>query len=315
MTESAKSGILDRLRSRYGWLDHVMRANDRYNDCDGNFYAAGITYYTVFALFPVLMVGFAVGGFVLSRQPDLLADIDRRIRASVSPEFGQQLIDLIDSAINSRASVGIIGVTTAAWAGLGWMENLRKALSQMWHQYGKPAGFVRTKLSDLAAMVSAFLAIIISVALTALGDPQVMRAVLGWLGVHDSPLLDGIFRGVSLLIAFLVSWLLFTWMIARLPWESSSVASAIRAGLIAAIGYEVFKQIASIYLRSVLKSPAAATFGPVLGAMVFAYITARLVLFATAWAATSPDNLRAMPVEPPQLRDRHPGGADQRGIL
>jgi membrane protein len=77
----------------------------------------------------------------------------------------------------------------------------------------------------------------------------------------------------------------------------------------------VFKQIASIYLRSVLKSPAAATFGPVLGAMVFAYITARLVLFATAWAATSPDNLRAMPVEPPQLRDRHPGGADQRGIL
>jgi membrane protein len=32
--------------------------------------------------------------------------------------------------------------------------------------------------------------------------------------------------------------------------------------------------------------------------MVFAYITARLLLFATAWAATSPDNLRAMPVEP-----------------
>jgi membrane protein len=190
-------------------------------------------------------------------------------------------------------------VTTAAWAGLGWMENLRKALSQMWHQYGKPAGFVRIKLSDLAAMVSAFLAIVTSVGLTALGDPKVMRTVLGWLGVHDFPLLDGILRGVSLLIAFLVSWLLFTWMIARLPWESSSFASAIRAGLIAAIGYEVLKQIASIYLRSVLKSPAAATFGPVLGVMVFAYITARLVLFATAWAATSPDNLRAMPVEPP----------------
>jgi hypothetical protein len=151
MTESAKSGFLDRLRSRYSWLDHVMRANDRYNDCDGNFYAAGITYYTVFALFPVLMVGFAVGGFVLSRRPDLLADIDRRIRASVSPEFGQQLIDLIDSAINSRATVGIIGLTTAAWAGLGWMESLRKALSQMWHQYGKPAGFVH--LDDRAATV------------------------------------------------------------------------------------------------------------------------------------------------------------------
>jgi membrane protein len=33
--------------------------------------------------------------------------------------------------------------------------------------------------------------------------------------------------------------------------------------------------------------------------MVFAYITARLILFATAWAATSAENLAAAPVEPP----------------
>ena len=33
--------------------------------------------------------------------------------------------------------------------------------------------------------------------------------------------------------------------------------------------------------------------------MVFAYITARLILFATAWAATSKENLDAAPVDPP----------------
>ena len=33
--------------------------------------------------------------------------------------------------------------------------------------------------------------------------------------------------------------------------------------------------------------------------MVFAYITARLILFATAWAATSTESLAAAPVEPP----------------
>ncbi len=33
--------------------------------------------------------------------------------------------------------------------------------------------------------------------------------------------------------------------------------------------------------------------------MVFAYITARLILFATAWAATAPENLAAAPVDPP----------------
>ncbi len=58
MTEPAEPGILDRLRARYQWFDHVMRAQERYRDSKGDFYAAGITYFTIFALFPLLMVGF-----------------------------------------------------------------------------------------------------------------------------------------------------------------------------------------------------------------------------------------------------------------
>jgi membrane protein len=54
-----------------------------------------------------------------------------------------------------------------------------------------------------------------------------------------------------------------------------------------------------VYLSSVVRGPAGATFGPVLGLMVFAYITARLILFATAWAATSPENVVAAPIGPP----------------
>ncbi len=70
MTEPAKPGILDRLRARYHWFDHVMRAQDRYQKSKGDFYAAGITYYTIFALFPLLMVAFSVMGFVLASRPD-----------------------------------------------------------------------------------------------------------------------------------------------------------------------------------------------------------------------------------------------------
>jgi membrane protein len=33
--------------------------------------------------------------------------------------------------------------------------------------------------------------------------------------------------------------------------------------------------------------------------MVFSYVTARLILFATAWAATSRESLAAAPVGPP----------------
>jgi membrane protein len=299
MSEPAKPGILDRLRARFGWFDHAMRANDRYEESKGSFFAAGLTYYTIFALFPLLMVGFSVGGFLLAHRPDVLTGIDKKVRAAVPGALGQQVVELMNSAIASRASVGVIGLAVAAWVGLNWMSNLRVALSEMWKQGEGSRGYIRTKFSDLVTMVTSFAAILATLALSALAAAAPMGKILGWLGIHNAPVLDAILRGGSLLVSLLVSWSVFSWMIARLPREPVSFASSIRAALIAAIGFELFKLIASIYLKSVLRSPAGATFGPVLGLMVFAYITARLLLYAAAWAATSTENLLAAPVEPP----------------
>lgn len=300
MSES-KPGVLDRLRARFGWFDHVMRAYQRFDDRNGGFFAAGLTYYTIFALFPLLMVGFAVFGFMLVLHPELLRTIDDHIRAQVSGPLGNQLLDLINSAIDARASVGVIGLVTAAWAGLGWMSHLRQALTEMWweHRIDSP-GFVRNKVSDLLAMLGTFAVTVATIALTTLGHAAPMAAALKWLGIPEFSVLDWLFRGISIAVSVLVSWLLFAWMISRLPREKVSLVNSMRAGLMAAIGFELFKQVASIYLRVVSRSPAGATFGPVLGLMVFAYITGYLVLFCTAWAATAaPADPRLRSVQPP----------------
>lgn len=299
MSEPGKPGILDRLRARFGWFDHAMRANDWYDESKGNFFAAGLTYYTIFALFPLLMVGFSVVGFLLSRRPDVLNSIDNKVRSAVPGALGQQLLDLMNSAIAARASVGLIGLGVAAWVGLNWIGNLRVALSEMWRQGEGSRGYIRTKFSDLGAIVSSFVAILATLALSALADATPMGRLLGWLGIHNAPVLDAILRGVSTLMSVLLSWLVFSWLIARLPREPVNVKSSIRAAFLAAIGFELFKLVGSIYLKSVLRSPAGATFGPVVGLMVFAYVTARLLLLATAWAATSAENVAEPPVEPP----------------
>jgi len=288
--EPAQQGRLAQLRARYAWLDHLVRAGVRYNDAKGDFYAAGITYFTIFALFPMLMLGFATGGIVLASQPHLLADIEQRIRAAVSGPLAEQLVALMDSAIESRTSVGVIGIATAAWVGLSWINKLREALTQMWEQRGEEASYFATMRSDLAALGSAFLAIALTIVFSALASTSVMTRVLGYVGITDAPGLSVVLQVASLVLSWGVSWLLFTWMIARLPRESLSLRSSLRAGLMAAVGFEIFKQAAAIYLKTVMHGPAGATFGPVLGLMVFAYITARLVLFATAWAATAEGN-------------------------
>src|SRR6516165_4038436 len=255
MSEPAKPGILDRLRARFGWFDHVMRAYET---------------------------------------------IDDHIRSSISGALSQQLVDLVNSAIDARTSVGVIGLATAAWAGLGWMSHLRGAVTEMWaEQHLDSPGFVRNKISDLIEMVFTFVVVMGTLGLTVLGHEAPMRAVLRWLDIPEYSAFDWLFRLFSILISILVQWLLFTWMIGRLPRQKVSLINSIRAALLAAIGFEVFKQVASIYLRVVLRSPAGATFGPVLGLMVFSYITAYLVLFATAWAATASGEPAAKPVAPP----------------
>ena len=224
-------------------------------------------------MFPLLMIGFAALGFVLASRPELLGRIDASVRGAIPGDFVSLVTGLMDTAIASRTTVGIVGLLAALWAGLGWMGNLRTALSEMWNQPSAAGSFVTRKLSDLAALTSAFVAILLTFGLTALADPALRLA---------APV-----RVASLLSSVGVSWLLFTWMIGKLPRVPVSLRAAARAGLLAAVGFEVLKQLASIYLRIVLHGPAGAAFGPVLGLMVFAYLTARLVLFATAWAATS----------------------------
>src|ERR1700753_1821545 len=216
MSEPAKPGILDRLRARFGWFDHVMRANDRFEEAKGNFFAAGLTYYTIFALFPLLMVGFSAGGFLLSRRPALLTGIDHRVRAAVPGALGQQVVDVMNSAIASRASVGIIGLAAAAWVGLNWMGNLRVALSEMWQQDDGSRGYIRNKFSDLAAMVSSFVAIMVMLAISLFATVAPMARVLAGMGIHNAPVLDTILRTGSLLVAILVSWVVFRLLSARL---------------------------------------------------------------------------------------------------
>ncbi|WP_231513328.1 inner membrane protein YhjD [Mycobacterium paragordonae] len=286
--EQTEPGSLDRLRARHGWLDHLIRAFLHFRACNGNLFAAGLTYYTLIALFPLLMIAFAVGGFALSRRPELVDAIDERTRSWVSPELGQQLVTLMNSAISAHTSVGVIGLVFAAWMGQTWMYRLREALCRIWGHQADSLGFARTIASDLAAVLGTFAVVVSTMTLAALAHAEPLKMVLNLLGIPELSVFHWAFRTISVVISFLVSWVVFSWVIVRLPRESVGVATSMRAGLMAAAGFELFKLVGSLYLRVVLRSVAGATFGPLLGLLVFAYVTWFLVLYCTAWAATAP---------------------------
>ncbi|MBF6327374.1 inner membrane protein YhjD [Nocardia transvalensis] len=292
-------GRIEREVQARPWLDHAIRAGGRYQRQRGDYYAAGITYFTVLSMFPLLMVGFSVAGFVLSRNPDLLHELQDKIVQNIPGSWGGQLTKLIDQAIDSRTSVGVIGLLGAAYGGLGWMANLRAALTEQWEQQAPEGNWVGSKISDLLALLGLGAAMVVSLGLSALAGSGLGLDLLKLAHLDHAPGVGVLLTVVSLLLAVMATWAVFVWIIARLPRQPVTLVSAVKAALIAAIAFEIWKQIASFYLKKVTTSPAGVTFGPIIGLMVFAYITARIILFATAWAATARENEVESEIPPP----------------
>ena len=80
------------------------------------------------------MVAFAVSALVLAANPDLLARLKDSIGASLPAGLDQTLNPIIDQAVASATTVGVIGLLFALFSGLGWMTYLRDALSEQWGQ-------------------------------------------------------------------------------------------------------------------------------------------------------------------------------------
>lgn len=312
---SAKPPLKERLAIRYPAVGRTLRALERYQQQRGDFFAAGITFYTVLAVIPMLMVGFSIAGFVLSAQPEMLEDLQSKITDAAPGEAGDTLVDVVDTAIKSRAAVGVIGLITATWTGLGWMSNLRAALTAQWDRTGERPNFLIGKLRDLRAMVLLGLAGVATMAISVIGSGSTGRRVADWLGWSSVPGIGVLITLVTIVFGVLGTWILFAVVIAKLPREPVGLHSALRAALVAAIVFEAFKRLGVVYIENVMSSPAGAAFGPVIGLMVFANITARILLMATAFAATSEESLAMAPVpvpDPAIIRPRMRSGPTAR---
>src|SRR5947207_3291126 len=83
-----------RMRREHRWLDHIVRAGQRYVERYGDHYAAAITYFSVLSLVPLVMVAVSIAGFVLVGHPALLENLENSIGESVGGALGKQISEL-----------------------------------------------------------------------------------------------------------------------------------------------------------------------------------------------------------------------------
>jgi membrane protein len=180
------------------------------------------------------------------------------------------------------------------------MSNLREAVSAQWSIPPRNPASLQRLLSDLLALVGLWIALIGSIAITAIGTGlgETVLRLAGWHGAGWT-LVPRVSLG--LLLGLVTDWLIFYWIITRLPRMTEPVRGAARAALLGAVGLEVLRQGLTIFLGEITGSPGGAVFGSLLGLLVFAYLVSRFILLVTAWAATVPGNLPPEPVPEPAV--------------
>lgn len=280
------AAVLRRQRDRRGWLDHLLRAGSRYKARNGDYLAAGITYFSFLALFPLLLLAMSVAGFVLHARRDLLDGLKDAIAGAIPGDFGDTLTTAVDAAVAHRSTVGVIGLVGLAYAGLGWIANLRKATMLIWGtDQDKQPNVVVAKGGDLLALVGLGLAALASLALTAAAT-----AATGWLlrvtGLDGVTGMGTLSRVLGLLVAAAGDTLVFGWLLTRLPRIGLPYRSVLRGAVFAAVGFGVLKVVGTYYVQRVSHSPTAGLFGNVIGILVWLNLVSRFLMFAAAWTAT-----------------------------
>lgn len=301
--EPEKKSLINRVRTRYAWVDHLIRALDRYVDHSAYQYAASITYFSVLSVVPILMVGLSIGGFVVADDAKVTDDLRTTIIEALPSNLDSFVTEVFGTVVTQRTSLGVIGLAIGLYTGWNWMNALRDALTAMWDLERPNVPLFRTILRDFLALLSLSAALVVSFGMSAAGG-WLNKFMLRWIGLDHEPWAGTVLSVLSVPLAITADWLVFLWVLARLPRQKVNTRNAVRGALAAAIGFEILKQAANIYLSLLGHSPTSAAFGSVIGLLVFIYLVARLLLLVAAWVA---EPARPAETEPEPPRFQVPG--------
>ena len=278
---------IDSARDRWPVLDHALLTQQHYSRVNAGSQAGAVTYFAFLSFFPLLALAFFVVGYVARYFPDaqdsLVKSIEQVFPGMIGSQKGQISLEAIQRA---AATVGIIGVVTLIYAGLGWLSGMRTALRVVFElpRSTRPS-FVIGKMRDLVTLAVVGTTLLVSVALSGVVTHFSTR-VLDLVDLdHDlSWSVDVLAVAVAMVANTLLFFVLFT-VLARAPTPRRSLW---QGAILGAVAFEILKQLSSYLLAATHRSPAFQAFGIALILLVWFNYFSRLVMYAAAWAYTTP---------------------------
>ncbi len=242
--------ISNRIRQLYQRADRISgnRLNiikdavETFNITHANQASAGLAYYLIFSLFPLLLVLISAGSFFLNSEQVYLK-VTQLVQANV-PGSHAWIDENLRQILQQRGAVGIIGLATLLWAASGGFMSLAYNINLAWLD-APQRNFFQRRLIGLEMIVGLSGLFVLSL---------IIDSVINLLHILDLPFVSfldlGLWKWVSNLFSWLVIFALFFALYYRVPTVNVRASAAARGALISSIAWKIATALFSLYIRS-----------------------------------------------------------------
>lgn len=246
--------------------------------------AAAIAYYAILSIFPLTLAAIAVFGFVVesgnleARLIDFITS-----RAPISAEF---LHSTIRGLVDARGPVGFVAALMLLWSGSQVFAAIRHSVNTAWG-IAKDHSFLRGKLIDFAMLLAIGFLFVLSLILTfAIRVVQEFSELIPFVGSLGISMM---WTWVAMLVPITLNFFIFIIIYKLAPRQRPPWGDLWPGALVAALGFELAKYGFTWYATNLADySQAYGAVGAVIALMVWAYISAAVLLLGAEIAAQFP---------------------------
>jgi membrane protein len=258
---------------RLGILQHTL---DSFTKARAAQAAASLAYYAFFSLFPLVLVIVAIASFFLKTQL-----IYSKIIAMVGDAFPisrQWIYTTLQSVIDKRGSMGLIGLVGLIWAASGVFTTLTLNINLAWAQARK-RNFVQERFLGLGVIVGLALLFILSLAMdttTKVLASFRLRLPLNF-SIYESRLWTLFTNLLPWLSIFILLLVMYRWA----PTVRPAWRAVFWAAFVAATGWKIATDVIAWYLvRGLIRYELVyGSLGTVVALLFLIYVIAFIILF------------------------------------
>lgn len=253
---------------------------DRFGEVEGPRLGAAFSFYATFSIFPLVLLGVTVLGFVLGDDTSVR---ERMISAVASDPSIRTVVDqTLTSMMTSRSGRGlsfVIGLVSLLFGASGALAELDAALNRIWQvPVPKTDGIVASVKLFLRERLTGML-IVMGIGVTMLAS-LVSSSVLGFVSRHaPSRLTPALLQTAELGASILLLSLVFAAAFHFLPRTRPPFRDVIGGAVLTTVGLTILKSVFAIYLTHLTSYSAYGVVGGVLAMATWIYLSSQIIFF------------------------------------